>query len=82
MVAVKRMVDRITGSSPPGPRLGPTATCITATNFDHVQAGWAHDQFFMALANGSNEVMDPDNIFIMTTLKEASPGFFKVASCR
>jgi len=82
MVAAKRMVDRITGSGPQGPGPGSTATCITATNFDHVQAGRAHDQFFMALANGSNDVMGPDNIFIMTTLKEASPGFFQVASCR
>jgi poly(3-hydroxybutyrate) depolymerase len=59
----------------------PGAVCFTATNFDHVQAGRAHDQFFLTLANGSNHVMGLDNIFIVTTLKETAPGFFNVAPC-
>jgi hypothetical protein len=29
-------------------KTGPAAICFTATNFDHVQAGRAHDQFFVA----------------------------------
>jgi poly(3-hydroxybutyrate) depolymerase/chitodextrinase len=57
------------------------AVCFTATNFDHVQAGRAHDQFFLALANGSNDVMGLDNVFIVTTLKETKPGSFMVATC-
>jgi len=62
-------------------KTSPAAVCFTATNFDHVQAGRAHDQFFLALANGSNDVMGLDNIFIVTTLKETAPGFFNVAPC-
>jgi poly(3-hydroxybutyrate) depolymerase len=57
------------------------AVCFTATNFDHVQAGRAHDQFFLALANGSNDVMGLDNVFIVTALKETKPGSFTVATC-
>jgi len=81
MLAVKRMVDRITGSNTPGSGSGPAAACFTATNFDHVQAGRAHDQLFLAQANGSNDMMGPDNIFIVTTLKETSPSFFNLTPC-
>jgi poly(3-hydroxybutyrate) depolymerase len=62
-------------------KTSPAAVCVTATNFDHVQAGRAHDQLFLALANGSNDVMGLDNVFIVTTLKETKPGSFMVATC-
>jgi hypothetical protein len=62
-------------------KTSPAAVCFTATNFDHVQAGRAHDQFFLALADGSNDVMGLDNVFIVTTLKETEPGSFTVATC-
>ena len=55
--------------------------CFTATNFDHVIAGRAHDTFFVAAANGSNEIMGLDNVFIVTTLKQTGPDFYVIASC-
>jgi poly(3-hydroxybutyrate) depolymerase/chitodextrinase len=57
------------------------AACFTATNFDHVMAGRAHDNFFFAVANGSNQVMGLDNVFIITTLKEAGPNFYVIGAC-
>jgi hypothetical protein len=80
IVAVKEMVDRITGSLP-SPAPSPTATCFTATNFDHVRAGRAHDSSFSALANGSNQNMGLDNIFITTTLKRTGPNFYAIGGC-
>ncbi len=56
-------------------------TCFTATNFDHVVAGRAHDNFFFAEANGSNQLLGLDNVFIVTTLKQTGPNSYVIASC-
>ena len=55
--------------------------CFTATNFDHVMAGRAHDDFFVAVANGSNQVLGLDNVFVITTLKQTGSNFFVIGSC-
>ena len=55
--------------------------CFTATNFDHVIAGRAHDKIFIAQANGSNQVLGLDNIFIITTLKQTGPDFYVIGTC-
>ncbi|WP_036022375.1 PHB depolymerase family esterase [Paraburkholderia mimosarum] len=85
MLAVKHMIDRIAGSNPSPPQGGnPTPSqpqCFTANNFDHVRAGRAHDSFFVALANGSNETMGPDNVFITVTLKQTGANFYVVGTC-
>jgi hypothetical protein len=60
---------------------GAAPSCFTATNFDHVMAGRAHDSFFVAMANGSNQVLGPDNVFVITTLKQTGPDFYVIASC-
>jgi chitodextrinase len=57
------------------------AACFTATNFDHVTAGRAHDNSFFAVANGSDQVMGLDNVFIITTLKQTGPNFYVIDSC-
>jgi len=57
------------------------ASCFTATNFDHVQAGRAHDVLAIAQANGSNQVMGLDNIFIVTTLRKTGENFYEIGSC-
>ena len=36
---------------------------------------------FTAFANGSNQIMGVDNIFITTTLKQTGPNFFVVGGC-
>jgi hypothetical protein len=43
--------------------------------------GRAHDNFFIAAANGSNQVLGLDNVFIITTLKQTAPDFYVIASC-
>lgn len=60
---------------------GAAPACFTATNFDHVMAGRAHDDFSFAVANGSNQAMGLDNVFIVTTLKETGPNFYVIDSC-
>ena len=79
MAAIKLMVDRLTGAPPPPPP--PDGACVTASNYDHVRAGRAHDKFFTALANGSNQSMGLDNIYIRTTLKRTGPNFYVIGSC-
>jgi chitodextrinase len=73
------------GSSGPSMEVSATtaaaAACFTATNFDHVTAGRAHDDAFFAVANGSNQVMGLDNVFIITTLKETGPSFYVIGDC-
>jgi hypothetical protein len=81
MVAVKEMVDRITGSFTPPPAPALDQPCFTATNLDHVRAGRAHDSSFFALANGSDQNMGLDNIFITTTLKQSGPNFYVIGTC-
>jgi poly(3-hydroxybutyrate) depolymerase len=56
-------------------------TCITATNYDHVRAGRAHDELSIARANGSNQVMGLDNIFIITTLKKTGDNYYVIGTC-
>jgi hypothetical protein len=36
-------------------------------------AGRAHDSLFIAVANGSNQVLGLDNVFIITSLKQTGP---------
>jgi hypothetical protein len=78
MSAVKAMIDRIAGIVPPPP---PEPVCFTATNAAHVSAGRAHDWYLVARANGSNEFMGLDNIFMRTTLKRTAPDFYVIGSC-
>jgi hypothetical protein len=59
----------------------PAPACFTATNAEHVVAGRARDRFFLAFANGSNNLMGLDNIFSITTLKQTAPGFYVVGTC-
>jgi hypothetical protein len=46
-----------------------------------VVAGRAHDNFFIAEANGSNQILGLDNVFIVTTLKQTGPNSYVIASC-
>jgi chitodextrinase len=80
-----KSVDNSGGSSAPSAEVHattePPPACFTATNFDHVMAGRAHDVFFAALANGSNQIMGLDNIFIVTTLKQIGPDNYIIGAC-
>jgi hypothetical protein len=59
----------------------PAATCFTATNFAHVQAGRAHDSIGHALANGSNQDMGLNNVAITRTLKQTGTNFYVIGTC-
>jgi hypothetical protein len=80
MHAVKAMIDRI-GGAPVSAQLTAAGACITASNFEHVMAGRAHDRFLIAWANGSNQMMGLDNVFFKTTLKQTGPDAYVVGSC-
>jgi len=87
MMAVKLMVDRLSGVSSPGPTPVPNppppqSFCGTDSNADHVAEGRAHAFFyFVYLANGSNDFLGLSGS-TQTTLKEVSPGTYKqVSSC-
>ena len=53
-----------------------TASCITASNYAHVQAGRAHVSGGYALAVGSNQNLGLYNTFYTATLKQSSPGYW------
>jgi hypothetical protein len=82
---VVKSVDNTGAMSAPSSEISATTqtapTCFTATNFDHIMTGRAHDTFSVAVANGSNQVMGLDNVFVVTTLKQTGPDFYVIGSC-
>ena len=58
-------------------------TCqqYTASNYNHVQAGRAHDSMGYAYADGSNDYMGLDNLYYQSTLRETASGYFEVGTC-
>ncbi len=78
LVAVKGMLDRLTGEVPPEP---PTY-CGNATNTDHVASGRVYTRFFLLYyAEDSDDFLGFRGA-VLTTLKETSPGFCEqVDSC-
>jgi hypothetical protein len=57
------------------------ATCITATNYAHVQAGRATTSGGYTYAKGSNQNMGLYNVFYTTTLKMTSPAYYVIGTC-
>jgi hypothetical protein len=72
-------------SAPSAPASGTTtgtaATCFTANNYAHVQAGRAHQSGGYALANGSNQNMGLWNLFVTTTLKQTGVNWYVIGTC-
>ena len=72
----------LAGSTPPptSPTPSPTTapTCVTASNYTHVQAGRAYHSFGYAYANGSNQRMGLYNTFATTTLKQTGPNYWVI----
>ncbi len=60
---------------------GTAATCTTASNYAHVNAGRARVSGGYALANGSNQNMGLWNVFVTTTLKQTGPNYYVIGSC-
>jgi poly(3-hydroxybutyrate) depolymerase len=58
-----------------------TCTSTTSSNYNHVQAGRAHDSGGTAYANGSNQNMGLDNTFYTTTLSQTSAGYYIIGNC-
>lgn len=57
------------------------ATCYTASNYAHVQAGRAYNSMGTAKANGSNQSMGLYNMFYKSTLKMTGPNYYVVGTC-
>ncbi|MFJ2302251.1 PHB depolymerase family esterase [Streptomyces sp. NPDC087787] len=58
---------------------GTAPRCYTANNYNHVQAGRAHQSGGYTYANGSDQNMGLYNVAVTHTLKETSPGYFVIA---
>lgn len=65
------------------PVTGTTTSCtaITASNYDHVQAGRAYNSGGYALALGSGQNMGLNNTFYTTTLAQTAPGYYVIGNC-
>ncbi|MBI1891184.1 MAG: PHB depolymerase family esterase [Burkholderiales bacterium] len=57
------------------------ATCYTSSNYTHVVNGRAHDSFGYALANGSNQNMGLDNLYVSKTLKKTGTNYYVIGTC-
>ncbi len=79
-------VDANGGESPhsapaSGATTGTAATCTTASNYAHTNAGRAYVRFGYTYANGSNQNMGLWNVFMITTLKRTAPNYYVIGSC-
>ena len=59
----------------------PPATCYTASNYAHTQAGRAHQSGGYTYANGSNQNMGLWNTFVTTTLKQTGTNYYVIGTC-
>lgn len=59
----------------------PPATCFTASNYAHTQAGRARQSGGYALANGSNQNMGLWNVYTTTTLKQTGTNHYVIGTC-
>ncbi|MEO7267620.1 MAG: PHB depolymerase family esterase [Knoellia sp.] len=66
-----------TATPTPTPTATATPTCVTATNYAHVQAGRARNVGGYALANGSNDNLGLYNTFYTSAVRETSPGYWQ-----
>jgi hypothetical protein len=64
-----------TGSQPPPP------SCYTSSNYAHTTAGRATTSGGYTYAKGSGQNMGLWNVFVTTTLKQTSPGYYVIGGC-
>jgi len=64
-----------------GTTTGTAATCTTASNYAHVNAGRAHQSGGYAYANGSSQNMGLWNLFVTTTLKQTAVNHYVIGNC-
>lgn len=74
-------VQGATSSPVSGTTTGAAATCTTATNYAHVTAGRATTSGGYTYAKGSGQNMGLYNVFVTTTLKQTSPGYYVIGTC-
>lgn len=58
-------------------------TCFTSSNYTHTLMGRAHMVYtnLHAAANGSNQDMGPDSLFVTTTLKKTGTNYYVIGTC-
>jgi poly(3-hydroxybutyrate) depolymerase len=64
-----------TGTTPP------PATCYTSSNYAHTTAGRATTSGGYTYAKGSGQNMGFWNVYVTTTLKQTSPGYYVIGTC-
>ena len=74
-------IESAPSSAASGTTTGTAATCYTANNYAHVQAGRAHQSGGYAYANGSNQNMGLWNLYVTTTLKQTGTNYYVIGTC-
>jgi poly(3-hydroxybutyrate) depolymerase len=74
-------VESAPSAAASGTTTGTAATCFTANNYAHVQAGRAHQSGGYAYANGSNQNMGLWNLYVTTTLKQTGANYYVIGTC-
>jgi hypothetical protein len=64
-----------------GTTTGTSASCFTASNYEHTMAGRAYALYGYTYANGSNQSMGLWNIYVNTTLKQTRANDYVVGTC-
>jgi poly(3-hydroxybutyrate) depolymerase len=64
-----------------GTTAGSAATCYTSNNYQHVVAGRATTSGGYTYAKGSGQNMGLYNVYVTTTLKQTSPGYYVIGTC-
>lgn len=65
-----------------GSTTGYQPSCYTASNYAQVTAGRAYQSGGYAYADGSNQNLGLDNVFVTHTLEETGPGYYVIADTR
>lgn len=70
-----------TGSPTPTPTPAP-GQCVTANNYQHVQAGRAYVLYGLAYSEGGGDELGLWNVFVTTSVRETAPGHWeRVSGC-
>lgn len=64
-----------------GTTTGAVPTCYTSSNYAHVTAGRATTSGGYTYAKGSGQNMGLYNVYVTTTLKQTSPGYYVIGTC-
>ncbi|SFH41017.1 esterase/lipase family protein [Amycolatopsis regifaucium] len=60
------------------PTSTPSGQCFSSSNHGHVVDGRAHDSYGYALANGSNQNLGVNSLYVSTKLRQTGPNYYVI----